>query len=117
MDDHSLAPDENYNLEDKTEFSKALKAKIKMPFLFGPVEFTGLNQNENEEPFDYMFERENVINILQRSSFLPANTCIHGFRVKVKNRNMKRRSSLLKHSRFMRNMEVTPNPPPIQEVV
>jgi hypothetical protein len=42
-----------------------------MPFLFGPVEFTGLNLSENEEPFDFMLEREQVIQILSRSNFLP----------------------------------------------
>lgn len=87
-----------------------------MPFLFGPVEFTGLSLSEDQEPFDYLYEREHVISTLQRSSLLPQNTCIHGFRVKIKQRNLKRRSSLLKHSRFLRNMEVTPNPPPIKEV-
>lgn len=41
-----------------------MKAKIRMPFLFGPVEFTGLNLKEDEEPFDFMKERDTVINIL-----------------------------------------------------
>lgn len=103
-----------FNLEDREEFAKALKSRVKMPFLFGSVEFSGLNLNEDEEPFDYLYERENVINILQRSSFLPQNTCIHGFRVMIKRRNLKRRTSLLKHSRFLRNMEVMPNPPPVK---
>jgi hypothetical protein len=115
MEDEEYKQEENFNLENKEDFNKALKARIKMPFLFGPVEFTGLNSNEDNDAFDYMLERENVINILQRSSFLPQNICVHGFRVKIKQRNLKRRSSLLKHSRFMRNMEVTPNPPPIKE--
>jgi len=33
---------------------------------------------------------------------------VHGFKVKVKRRNLKRRSSLLKHARFLRNLEVLP---------
>lgn len=115
MDEEEARHEQVFNLENKEEFGKALKAKIRMPFLFGSVEFAGLNLSEDEEPFDYLFERENVINILQRSSFLPQNLCIHGFRVMVKRRNLKRRTTLLKHSRFLRNMEVMPNPPPVKE--
>jgi hypothetical protein len=51
---------------------------------------------------------------------MPASTCIHGFKVKCKDRNLKRRSSILKHGRFLRNMEVTPNlplPKVVKEVV
>ena len=48
---------------------------------------------------------------------MPQNIAIHGFRVKVKQRNLKRRTSLLKHSRFLRNLEVTANPPAVKEVV
>lgn len=36
---------------------------------------------------------------------------IHGVNVLVKKRKLKRRSSLLKHSRFLQNMTVTPNVP------
>lgn len=88
-----------------------------MPFIFGPVEFTGLNNSEGEDPFDYEHERENVLSLLSRSICMPQNVCVHGFRVKIKQRNLKRRTSLLKHSRFLRNLEVTANPPPIKEVV
>jgi hypothetical protein len=88
-----------------------------MPFIFGPVEFTGLNLNEQDHGFDFESERENVISLLQRSICMPQNICVHGFRVKVKQRNLKRRSSLLKHSRFLRNLEVTANPPPVKEVI
>ena len=48
---------------------------------------------------------------------LPSNLCIHGFKVKVKKRNLKRRSSLLKHARFLRNLEVLPVLPPEPEPV
>jgi hypothetical protein len=88
-----------------------------MPFLFGPVEFDGLNMSEDKEPFDFINERENVIKALQRSTLFPQSICVHGFKVKVKQRNLKRRSSLLKHSRFLRNLEVSPCPPPIKEAV
>ena len=48
---------------------------------------------------------------------MPHNTCIHGFKVKVKQRNLKRRTSLLKHARFLRNLEVCALPPAVKEVI
>ena len=104
-----------FNLEDHKDFERALKKKINMPFMFGPVEFKGLSLSEEQEPFDYNLEREKVISSAQRSTYLPLSTCIHGFKVCVKNRNLKRRSSLLKHSRFLKNLEVRPIRPPIVE--
>lgn len=53
--------------------------------------------------------------ILERSIFLPSNLCLHGFKVKVKNRTLKRRSSLLKHARFLQNLKVLPMYPPEPE--
>jgi len=35
--------------------------------------------------------------------------------VLIKDRRLKRRSSLLKHARFLKNLKVTPVPPPIKE--
>jgi len=50
---------------------------------------------------------------------IPSGLCIHGYKVKVKRRNLKRRSSLLKHARFLRNLEVLPvlpeEPEPVAE--
>ena len=41
---------------------------------------------------------------------------MHGFKVAVKERTLKRRTSLLKHSRFLKNLVVTPvYPEPIIE--
>lgn len=82
-------------------FEKALKAKIPRPFIFGPVEFEGLNLTEEEAPFEPEAQREKVAAALERGIYLPPNVCIHGFKVKVKNRTLKRRSSLLKHARFL----------------
>lgn len=70
-DDGDDDSEENYDLENQEDFNKALKSKIQMPFLFGPVEFTGLHQSEEEEKFNFESEREKVISILQRSSLLP----------------------------------------------
>ena len=38
--------------------------------------------------------------------------CQHGYKVLVKNKNLKRRTTLLKHARFAKNLEVTPEMPP-----
>jgi len=63
--------EEAYDLENKAQFEKALHSRIKMPFIFGPIEFKGLNVREEEEAFDFEVERENVITVLQRTSLLP----------------------------------------------
>jgi hypothetical protein len=66
--------------------------------------------------------RRHIEDQLVKSPYLHENICIHGFRVCVKERNLKRRSSIVKHSRFLRNLEVYPVIPPepvviIEEVV
>lgn len=60
-------------------------------------------------------ERKRVTDQLERGVLLPSDVCKHGYRVTVKNRNLKRRSSLLKHARFLKNLSVIPNPPPPKE--
>lgn len=87
------------------------------PFIFGPVEFEGLDLADEEQPFEPEAQREHVTNALERSILLPSNLCVHGFKVKVKKRNLKRRSTLLKHARFLRNLEVLPVLPPEPEPV
>jgi hypothetical protein len=46
---------------------------------------------------------------------MPENVCIHGFKVTIKKRNLKRRNTIVKHSRFLRNLEVYPQFPPEPE--
>jgi hypothetical protein len=48
---------------------------------------------------------------------MPDNLCIHGFKVAVKGKTLKRRTTILKHARFLRNLEVTPVFPPEPEPV
>lgn len=48
---------------------------------------------------------------------MPDNLCIHGFNVTIKKKTLKRRTTILKHSRFLRNLEVTPVFPPEPEPV
>lgn len=85
------------------------------PFVFGPVEFEGLDLADGDFPFEPEAQREKVTAALDRSILLPSNLCLHGFKVKVKSRNLKRRSSLLKHARFLKNLEVLPILPPEPE--
>ena len=89
---------------------------IKRPFLFGPVEYEGLDLTDEQEEFVPEDARKKAINILERGVQIPQNLCNYGYRVLVKGRNLKRRSSLLKHARFLRNLEVIPIMPPPKEV-
>lgn len=70
---------------------------------------------EEDQPFEPEAQREHVTGALERSILLPSNLCVHGFKVKVKKRTLKRRSTLLKHARFLRNLEVLPVLPPEPE--
>ena len=45
-------PEEVFDLNIPDQFERALKAKIRRPFIFGPVEFEGLNLSETESPLD-----------------------------------------------------------------
>jgi len=109
-----IANNDNFDLTMKGGFESAMKARIGRPFIFGPVEFAGLSSSSD---FDFEEERNKVISVLTSSQFMPMNTCNYGFQVKVKARNLKRQSSLLKHARFLKNLEVTACYPPIKEVV
>lgn len=55
--------------------------------------------------------------ILCESSYFTTNPCIHGFKVCIKGRNLKRRTTILKHARFLKNLEVFPIFPPEPEPV
>ena len=48
---------------------------------------------------------------------LPDFLCIHGYKVTVKKRTLKRRSTIVKHSMLLRNMEVIPEFPPQPEPI
>lgn len=48
---------------------------------------------------------------------MPDNICIHGFKVTIKRKTLKRGSSIVKHSRFLRNLEVFPVFPPEPEPI
>lgn len=67
-----------------SEFGLVLKDKIARPFIFGPIEFTGLNLSEEESPFRADLVRKGVQDHLERTPYLPENICIHGFKVTIK---------------------------------
>lgn len=48
---------------------------------------------------------------------MPENVCIHGYKVNIKGKTLKRRSTIVKHSRFLRNLEVIPIFPPEPEPI
>ena len=102
----STMKEEHFKLELPDQFAKALQQKIARPFIFGPVEFEGLNLSDEQAKFDRVEEAKKVETALERSLIMPSGLCIHGYKVLVKNRNLKRRSSLLKHARFLKNLEV-----------
>ena len=103
---------------DKTKpdgYKGALEYYVKRPYLFGPVEFEGLDLTEEQQPFVPEDERKRVTDVLERGTGMPPGLCIHGYQVTVKDRNLKRRSSLLKHARFLRNLQVKPLMPEVVE--
>jgi hypothetical protein len=97
------------------EFGMALEEKVPRPFIFGPIEFT--NMADDTVPFKDDLYRETVKDTLVKTPYLPENLCIHGFKVAVKRKTLKRKTSIIKHSRFLRNLEVYPVFPPEPEVV
>ena len=105
------------DLFNPNEFLGSLQAKFSRPLIFGPIELTDLHLKEEDNPFPYEQVREFIAGVLERSPFLPENLCIHGFNVTVKGRNLKRRSTIVKHSRFLKNLEVSPVFPPEPEPV
>ena len=39
---------------------------------------------------------------------MPENLCIHGYEVTIKNKTLKRATTVLKHAKFLKNMIVYP---------
>jgi hypothetical protein len=94
-----------------------LVEKVNRPFLFGPIDFEMLNLDDKESPFDHEAIRKRIVSELQKTPYLPSELCLHGFKVCIKNKTLKRRSTIVKHSRFMRNLQVYPIFPPEPIVV
>ena len=49
-----------------------------------------------------------MIDSLQASPYLKQNIFIHGLKANVKGKTLKRKTTVVKHSRFLRNLEVVP---------
>lgn len=102
------------NLNDPEDFAKALCQEVPRPFTFGPIEFTELNLKEESKAFDADAQKQRIIDSLDLHMDQPS-CCIRGHIVEVKCRNFKRRSTMLKHGRFMMNLMVKPVFPKIVE--
>lgn len=90
------------------DFAEMLRLKTPRPFTFGPIVFDGLDSAD--------FNMEEAYNLIQgtleqRSVLEEENFLIHGFNILAKGRTLKRSSTLLKHARFLNNLQVTPNRP------
>ncbi len=92
--------DGDLNLNDPTDFGKALLREVPRPFTFGPIEFSELNLAEDQMAFDVEGQKARIIDSLDLHMDQPS-CCIRGHTIKIKGRNFKRRSTMLKHGRFM----------------
>lgn len=81
--------DKELDLYDREDFKKALKERIGRPFVFGPIAFNDL---DNVDQFDSSESRQKVIDILENSITLSNmdHLCVHGYRVLIKDRTLKR---------------------------
>ena len=95
------------NLNDPIDFEKALRKEVPRPFTFGPIEFTELNLTEAQKSFEINEQLQRIIDSLDLHMAQPS-CCIRGHTVQVRGRNFKRRSTMLKHGRFMQNLKVSP---------
>jgi hypothetical protein len=84
--------------------------------MFGPIQFADLDSDS----FDGQKQRNRVQKMVESKTVVaePGNQIfVHGYRVMVKGRTLKRRTSILKHSRYLKNLVVSPvYPEPIVEV-
>ena len=46
---------------------------------------------------------------------MPRDLCIHGYNVLIRDRTLKRASTILKHARFLKSLKITPIWPPEPE--
>lgn len=111
-------PEEDFDLFAPQEFARALSSRIVRPFVFGPIEFSGLN---SDDTFDGVASTNAIVEEMENKSMLSESNngiCVHGFSTQVKGRRLKRRTSLLKHGRFLQNLVVLPTFPeePVPEV-
>lgn len=93
------------DLTDPRDFAEAVREKVQRPFTFGPIDLEGLDSAD----FDMASAYDLIIETLeQQSVFAEGSICVHGYNVLAKGRTLKRSSTLLKHARFLNNLQVTP---------
>jgi hypothetical protein len=112
----SKLDDREVDLTNPKQFAEELSRKIPRPFTFGPIEFTSL-QMDNAN-FDIDLARQRIVDSLEENESVFCQGvpfCIHGYRVQAKKRTLKRSSTLLKHGRFLENLQVLPVFPIEQE--
>jgi len=68
-----------------------------------------------EKAFNADAAKQSVIDCLDLYMPQPS-CCIRGHTIMIKERNFKRRSTMLKHGRFMQNLQVCPVYPKVVEV-
>ena len=95
------------DLTNPNDFSEALKEKAPRRFTFGPIDFSDLSLSEEQLPFDHEKARADIISRAEASMEEPF-ICIHGYKVQIKGRTFKRRTTMLKHGRFLSNLVVSP---------
>lgn len=95
------------DLTNPKEFAQALSERAPRPFTFGPLEFDGLNLTDEQLKFDDEKARQYVIDSLDDSMGEP-HICIHGYLIEIRGRRFKRRTTMLKHGRFLQNLLVSP---------
>ena len=100
------------DLTNPDDFAQALREKVPRPFTFGPIELEGLDSDE----FDMNAAYDMILNYLEQVSvFGESQICLNGYNILAKGRTLKRSSTLLKHARFLSNLQVTPVYPIIGE--
>lgn len=87
-----------------------MRQRTPRPFTFGPIEFRHLNLSQEKNPFDDNRARQEVVDRLDTAIGQPI-ICIKGYEVLIKGKTLRRRTSILKHSRFLQNLTVVPNFP------
>lgn len=81
-----------------------MRERAPRPFTFGPVIFSELNSSD---AFDSADARQRVCDLVDTALGEPM-LCIKGYQVQIRQRTFKRRSTMLKHGRFLKNLLVTP---------
>ena len=104
------------NLNLPVEFRQAVQEKVGNNFVFGPVTFKNLDNDQ----FDEEKAREAVLEALSKAPEIPKGLFIHGFKVLIKGRTLRRATTIQKHSRFLANLTVEPifppEPKPVEDV-